>query len=276
VPDVLVARRGSTLVATLNRPEHANSVGGALFAELLAALEAGDADDDVRAIVTTGAGATYCVGGDRSHLEHALAEGSVDLGALGTHGMGGDIGTPVLSAAQRRADPIGIGRWVQRVLDVGTPTIAAINGGAAGGGLALALLHDIRIASSRARLAPNLVALGLAPEMGMTWLLPRLVGPSRAFDLVTRTTPIEADEALALGLVEQVVEPGELEDAALARAESFASLAPAAVRTAKWLLRQAAGSSLDDQLEREWQAQVRLFAAPETAATLRAFLGLSN
>jgi 2-(1,2-epoxy-1,2-dihydrophenyl)acetyl-CoA isomerase len=194
------------------------------------------------------------------------SEGQIDFHQLGYQGdLGGAWAMPESSLDQRRADALGWGRWVSRFLDIGTPLIAAINGGAAGGGLSLALLHDIRIASRTAKLAPAFVNLGVSAELGLSWMLPRIVGLPRAFDLLTRVTPIEAEEALELGLVEAVVEPAELLDAALARAQTFAQVPPVAVRTAKRLLRQATESTLETQLEREWSMQTRMFGFTETA-----------
>jgi 2-(1,2-epoxy-1,2-dihydrophenyl)acetyl-CoA isomerase len=271
--DVLIERRDKTVVARLNRPEHGNSIHGTLMRDLLSAAETADADDDVRAIVTIGEGSTYCAGADRDVITRFGAEGAIDLHELGFQGeVGGDWGLARLSAGQKRADTLGLGQWVHRFLNVGTPTIAAINGGAAGGGLALALLHDIRIASNRAKFAPAFITLGVSPELGLSWLLPRIVGWPKAFDLVTRVKPIEADEALEIGLVEAVVEPHELLDAALARAEQLAQLPPVAVRMVKRLLRQSTESTLEAQLEREWHNQTRLFGFEETGSTVKEYL----
>jgi 2-(1,2-epoxy-1,2-dihydrophenyl)acetyl-CoA isomerase len=271
--DVLVERRDTTLVARLNRPEHGNSVQGTLLRDLLHAFETADGDDGVRAIVTIGEGSTYCVGADRDVLGRVGSEGGINFHELGYQGaLGGDWGMPPLSAVQRRSDTLGFGRWVTRILDVSTPTIAAINGGTAGGGLALALLHDIRIASKTAKFAPVFIALGVSPEMGVSWLLPRIIGWPKAFDLLTRVRPIEADEALEIGLVETVVEPHELLDAALARAAHFAQLPPVSVRMVKRLLRQSTESTLETQLEREWHNQTRLFGFADTGAAVKAYL----
>jgi len=262
--DVLVERRDATVVARLNRPRHGNSVQGTLMRDLLHAFETADGDDTVRAIVTIGEGSTYCVGADRDVLGRVGAEGGIDFHELSYQGpLGGDWGMPPLSAVQKRSDTLGLGRWVMRILDVATPTIAAINGGIAGGGLALALLHDIRIASKSAKFAPSFIALGVSPEMGLSWLLPRIISWPKAFDLLTRVRPIEADEALEIGLVEAVVEPHELLDAALP---------PISVRMVKRLLRQSAESTLETQLEREWHNQTRLFGFPETGAAVKAYL----
>ena len=127
--DVLIERRDKTVVARLNRPEHGGSIHGTLMRDLLRAAETADADDDVRAIVTIGEGSTYCVGADRDVFTRFGAEGAIDLHELGFQGeVGGDWGLARLSAGQKRADSLGLGQWVNRFLNVGTPTIAAING----------------------------------------------------------------------------------------------------------------------------------------------------
>lgn len=209
-----------------------------LMRDLLSAVEAADHDDAVRAVVTTGAGSAYCVGADVTALGNLDPDGKVNLLDRGFQGeLGGDWGMPELSPAQKRSDTLGFGRWVTRFLDVGTPTIAAINGGIAGGGLSLALLRDIRIASTTAKFSPAFVALGVSPEMGLSWLLPRIVSVPKAFDLLTRTRPVSAAEALEIGLVEAVVEPGDLHDAALERAARLGELPPVSVRMVKRLLR---------------------------------------
>jgi enoyl-CoA hydratase/carnithine racemase len=268
VTDVLVERRGAVEVITLNRPERKNAFGGSLFGDVLEAAEAADRAPEVGAIVTTGAGRAYCVGADLAELDKVARAGPIDLGVLGVGGLGGDKGLPEQSPAQVQADHLGIGRWSMRFFGIGVPTIAAINGAAAGGGLALALLHDVRIGSREAKLAPALIRLGLAPEMGMTWLVPRMLGTARAFDVLTRATPIEADEALSLGLLDAVVEPSELLDAAIARAQALASLPAGAIRATKRLVQQAPASTFEAQLEREWMTQRQLFASAETAALI--------
>lgn len=269
--DVIVEQRGPVLLARLNRPTRGNSMHGSLSRELLQAVEAADGCDEVGAIVTTGVGRTYCVGGDREVLTGLVAQPPVDLAGLGPEGVGGEMDLS-MSSIQSRGDHLGSGHWALRFLDVGKPMVAAINGGAAGGGLAIALLHDVRIACRSAKLAPNFVALGLGPELGISWMLTRLVGVHKAFDLITRTKPIEADEALDVGLVDQLVEPDELLDAAIDRANAFASLPSVAVRMAKRLVRQAEQSTLADQLEREWSSMIRLFADPDTSERLTKFL----
>jgi 2-(1,2-epoxy-1,2-dihydrophenyl)acetyl-CoA isomerase len=265
--DLLVDRQDAVAVLTLNRPDQRNSIGGELLGELLEGVEAADAEPDVRAIVTTGGGPTYCVGADINTLT-ALSGSRMDLGLLGTDGVGGRTGLPVLPLDHRRVDHQGMGRWVTRFMDIGTPTVAAINGAAAGGGLAITLLHDVRIMSRTAKLAVGFNVLGFAPEMGMSWILPRLIGQAAAFRLLTSPAPIDADEALELGLVEQVVEPADLLETAVARAQTFTAMPDRYVRVAKRLLRQSWDGTLSDQVEREWTVQRMLFADDQAQAAV--------
>jgi 2-(1,2-epoxy-1,2-dihydrophenyl)acetyl-CoA isomerase len=276
--DVVVGTGDSHALITLNRPQRHNSVGGELFGELIEAVEAADADADVRAIITTGAGGSYCVGLDAKALVDQAPDG-IDVGELGTDGMAGRTGMPVLPYEARRVDHLGVGRWVNRFLEVGTPTIAAVNGAAAGGGFALAMLHDIRVMSRSAKLATAFPNLGLTAEMGLSWLLPRIVGHSRALRILTRGTPIGAEEAFDLGLVEALAEPDELLDVARDMARPFTTVYDRSVRTTKRLLREAWQSTLLDQLEREWVSQRLLLADPrmaESVQALRARLGRAD
>ena len=265
--DVVVDRRGSTAVIAMHRPE-ANAIGGTLMKDLLEAVEAADADPGVTAMVTTGVGRTYCVGADFAEmrgLAAAAAGAPLRLDHLGVDGIGGAKGLSYIDPAN---DALGIGRWTKRFLAVRKPTIAAINGAAGGGGLAIALLNDVRVAARGARLAFGWAAIGIGPEMGASWLLPRLVGGARAFALLTRTVPLEVDEAEAIGLIDQVVGPGELLDAALAAAERLAAISPDAYAAVKVLVRESYDRTLHEQLEREWAAQTKLFATNRVSSFL--------
>jgi enoyl-CoA hydratase/carnithine racemase len=255
--DVLLERHGRVALLELSRPHRANACGGTLMKDLLYAAEAADADPDVAAIVTTGAGRTFCVGADFAELAEKGLDGPIDLAVVGVDGVGGPKG---LEPIAPRDDTLGIGRWTLRMLALRTPSVAAINGAAGGGGLAIAMLHDVRIAARGARMRFGWSLLGLAPEMGMSWLLPHLFGAARTFELLTRTAPIEADEALALGLVTAVVEPSELRDAALEQASRLAALPAGGYAEMKALL-LSSGQPLSQQLADEWAAQTRRFRA---------------
>ncbi|MGQ4600629.1 enoyl-CoA hydratase-related protein [Nocardia sp. R6R-6] len=262
-----------SVVLTLDRPDRHNAIGGELLALLLEYAEHADGDGATRSIITTGAGRVYCAGGDLQSLRRG-GEGSViDLGELGTEALGGRTGIDRSSGGQIRDDHLGVGRWALRFSSIGVPTIAAINGAAAGGGFAVAMLHDIRIMASTAKFAPNFQRIGVAPEFGLTWVLPRIVGATRAYEILTRTTSIGAEEALELGLVQQVVEPQELMEAAHTRAEALHGGADQTLRAVKRLLLASSSSSFADQLEREWAAQNKLFLAPSTQRLLDQLAG---
>src|SRR5271168_3853776 len=130
--DVRCARQGRVAILTLNRPGPANTVAGTLFSDLLGLLEECDSAEQVGAIVTTGAGRTYCVGADAAELDALLDHSPIKLGDIGVDGLGGPKGLAPQSPSQMQADHLGIGRWVRRVLDIGLPMVAAINGAAAG------------------------------------------------------------------------------------------------------------------------------------------------
>lgn len=205
---VLAERRGAVLVLTLNRPDKLNAWSDQLEDRYFALLDAADADPDVRAVVVTGAGRGFCAGADMADLGQVDPAQAFEL--------------PV------RARP----RWYP--MTTRKPLIAAVNGAAAGLGLVEALFCDVRFATPRAKLTTAFAKRGLIAEYGIAWLLPRLVGQSRALDLLLSARVVLGDEALALGLVDRVVAPEELLDQAVAYATELAtSCSPAAMHVIK-------------------------------------------
>ena len=154
------------------------------------------ADDAVRVVVTTGEGDAFSAGADMSDLDSETARQG--LNAL-LHEHLGLTGT--LSAADRAFDRLGIGRETLAIKNYDKPLIAAVNGAAAGGGFALAMLHDIRLASERATFTSAFVRIGLVAEMGLSYTLPRAIGLEAAMDMMYTGRSVSADEALAMGLV---------------------------------------------------------------------------
>jgi 2-(1,2-epoxy-1,2-dihydrophenyl)acetyl-CoA isomerase len=145
------------------------------------------------------------------------------------------------------------------------PVLAAVNGVAAGAGLALACAADVRIASTEARFVPGYARIGVIPDSGGTWFIPRLIGWSRAFDWIATGEEASASRALEWGLVNEVVEPGALLDRAQAKARQYADMPGAAIGLTKALLHQSWGSTLSEQLEREAEAMPRALLAPGRA-----------
>jgi len=265
--DLLVERHGAVLLLRLHRPQRHNTIGGTMLRELADAFAEAARDDAVRAVVTIGAGATYCVGADVADFDRVRHLPAREM--LASNLIGGDKGLPELSPGQLRTDELGnAGRWTLRLWELEKPTIAALNGAAVGGGFGIALLHDIRIAADTARLGTGFAAAGLAPELAISHLLPRMVGLSRAADLMLTGRLMEAAEAQTLGIVSDVVPADRLEGHALELAARIAAGPPRGVQLTKRLLRRAVADGIEAGLRDEYTAQVALFDDPETRAAM--------
>ena len=234
---------------TLNRPERRNAWTRRMGIELRDALRQADERDDVRAVVVTGAGRDFCVGAD--------LEG------------GGTVFDEARAADGERAERLSLAAW-----DVRKPVIAALNGAVAGVGATLPLQWDIRLAGESTRITFVFVKRGLVPEAASTWLLPRLVGMSRATDLLLTGRLVGAREALDMGLVSRVVPDAELVASAQALAREIAEqTGPVAVALTKRLLWHMAGEPDPAAAERldsrvfGWATQ-----SPDAKEGIRAFL----
>ena len=209
-------------VVTLNRPEAKNAMNLAMTAELPDAVHALDADEAVRAIVVTGAGSTFCAGID-------LSEGAATFDASGHEEHNAELGVTDASLTDRFAF------WRLR-----TPTIAAINGAAIGAGLTMTLVFDIRIAAEDAKLRFPFVRMNLIPEANSTWMLPRLIGVSRALELFLTGRFFTGAEAAAMGLASRAVPSDQVLPAALEIAKEIATYAaPMAAGVTKDLVYRA-------------------------------------
>src|SRR5213080_1304941 len=231
---VLVEIAGGIGTVTLNRPEKLNAFDGAQCRELHEALRMLAGSEAVRVIVITGAGRAFCAGADLSVLG---ADGAPLVAA------GKDVALTIRSAPQ--------------------PVLAAVNGPAAGGGANLALACDYRIASDQASIGQVFHTLGLVPDWGGSFFLPRLVGTSRALELVWSARMVPADEALALGLFDRVVPHAELATETRRLAEQWAAQPAEAVRRAKAALYGSDTEALEAVLDLEILHQNELFATPE-------------
>jgi enoyl-CoA hydratase len=245
---VLRDRRDATLVLTLNRPEKLNALSTAMLEELDAALDEAESDRDVRVVVVTGAG-------DRAFV------------------AGADIGE------YAELDHVGFVEYQHRSRDVftridafGTPVVGAINGYAFGGGFEIALCCDVLIASSTAVFALPEGLLGLCPGGGGTQRLTRAVGPFVANDMLLSARRLTAEQAHALGLVAEVVAPEGLLDAALAKADAIAKIAPLAARTMAELVRVAGDADLEHGLDDEQAALAKLRETTDADEGIRAFV----
>ena len=231
----------------LNRPRRFNALDGEMIALLDEALSRFAGDEAVRALVLLGGRRAFCFGADLAGLP------------------GGDALASTLDALLPRFQSV-----IRRVAEFPVPTIAAISGFATGAGLDLALACDLRIATESSKLGVAFLRMGLVPDGGGTWRLPRLVGLGRAFDLVYGSDAVTAERAEAIGLVNRVVAPDRLEEAALGLARTIGSLPPAAVRAAKRLLLDDLGRDFPSSLLAEAREQTVLFRSPEFAAAVAA------
>jgi 2-(1,2-epoxy-1,2-dihydrophenyl)acetyl-CoA isomerase len=246
MPEVETTRDGSVLTITLNRPDKLNAFDAAAHEAFRAALKEA-ADAEVRAVVLTGAGRGFCVGQDLGELQ----QGDRDIAGL------------------LRA------RWNRHVLGLRgleKPVLAAVNGATAGAGLSLACACDLRVAADSAAFVPAFVNVGLVPDTGGSWLVPRLLGYARAFEWMCSGRKIGAEEALAWGLVAEVIAADDALARTQERAAELAALPTKAIAMTKRLFERAAGSSLGDQLELEAQLQVAATRTEDFAEGVAAFL----
>ncbi len=230
---ILQTRDGAILTVTLNLPETRNPISDTAMVEaLIAAMEAADRDMAVRCVVLTGAGSAFSSGGDLKAMRP-------DAGGL-------RAGRPVET---RRNYKYGIQRLPLMFQSLEVPVIAAVNGHAIGAGLDLATMCDVRVAAESAKFAESFVRLGIIPGDGGAWLLPRIVGFSRATELALTGEMIDAAEALRIGLVSHVVADADLMAKAREVAVKIAANPPHAVRMTKRLLREGQTADLKNILE---------------------------
>jgi enoyl-CoA hydratase len=209
---------------TLDRPDRLNVINEDLIVDLTTALRASSGDDSCRAIVLTGAGRAFCAG--------------LDLREMIEPPPGDRMGLPqaLMHRAQRVA---GI---VPEIRKVAKPIVAAVNGAASGGGFAISLICDVRIAAESARFNAAFVKIGVSGcDLGVSWTLPRLVGASRAFELMLTGRMIDAEEAERMGLLAQVVPDDQVVDAALRTAELIAANSPFGV----WMTKEVMWANLE-------------------------------
>jgi 2-(1,2-epoxy-1,2-dihydrophenyl)acetyl-CoA isomerase len=230
-----VRRSDGAAWLVLDRPDALNALDLATKEALLAALEAASTDDSVRAVALAGRGRAFCVGEDLRELRTAYQAGHApELG----------------ETLERHYAPI-----VQLLADMPKPTVALVNGIAAGAGVSLALACDLRVASSAASFKLAFSGVGLVPDAGATWNLPRLVGLSIAMRMVLLDDPVKADEALAIGLVSRVFPAEEFERLAAATVAALAAGPTLAHARAKALLRGGLQAGLGAALDAEAAAQ---------------------
>ncbi len=255
--ELLVEQKDRIVVITLNRPERLNAISRDMLNELSAKVVEANKDPDVRCIILTGAGRGFCAG--------------LDLVAVGEGGIGSSSGNSKGANRPRqlfdlRDAPINV-MW-----NIDTPIICAVNGAAAGYGMDLTLLCDIRIAAESSKMAAVTAKRNVVPESGGTWLLPRLIGWAKAAELYYRARTIDAAECLELGLVNTVVPDDKLMETAMQWAEEIADNAPMAVQTTKRMMRMGLEESYDTAVDHLMVHLGAMFQSEDFEEGVKAFL----
>ena len=255
-PEVLYEVADQIATNTLNAPHRMNTISGAMLDELSERLLEADRSRDVRVIILTGSGRAFCAGLDLA-AQTAGPKGSLgNLGSLDSKPGEFDI---------RNAPPIVLHH-------IDTPTICALNGGAAGYGLDLALGCDIRIAAESAKLSPGFAKRGILPESGGTWLLPRMVGYAKAAEIAFTGRTLLAGEALELGIVNHVVPNGDLVSQSRELASEIAANAPLAVRAIKRMMRAAETETFDQNVHHVFLQLLPLMRTDDFREGVAAFM----
>jgi 2-(1,2-epoxy-1,2-dihydrophenyl)acetyl-CoA isomerase len=248
---LLVSREDGIGTVTINRPDKLNAFYGSMRQDIAAAVGELAGDPAVRVLVITGAGRAFCAGADIGYMKDLLERGDIEnFTAL-----------------------VEAGRGVVTVIrETPKPVLASVNGAAAGGGANLALACDLRIASDRASIGQTFSRIGLHPDWGATFFLPRLVGPSRAFELFAGGDMVSAEDARRLGLFNRVVPHEHLAAATRALALELAARPPLALALAKKAVYASEAHSLSEMLDLELEHQLRCFASRDAREGFAAFL----
>lgn len=250
VNQILFESAEGIALVTLNRPEKLNAFAGPMREELLAALMQAGEDPAIRVVTITGAGRAFCAGGDVAYLQRLQKENR-------TAGL-----QELLEAGAKIVTAI---RTMPKFV------LASINGVAAGAGCNLALACDYRIAARAATFAQSFVRIGLHPDWGGTFFLPRLVGPSRAMEMMMTGRAVDAKEALSMGLVDRVVEDEALREEAMKLARAVAQGPPLAISAIKAAIEHSGRNSLEEQLALESRHQLKVFESADSREGITAF-----
>ena len=244
---VELERRGTTGIITMNRPEALNALNDQVLRDLEQVLDQVEQEEEILVAVITGAGRSFVAGADIGQMSQLSAVEAKKFGVYGN-------------------------QVFLKLENLTKPTIAAVNGFALGGGCELSLACDIRLASEKAKFGQPEVGLGITPGFGGTQRLPRLIGVSRAMELILTARTISAQEALELGLVSHVYGPEELMDRALELADAIAANAQVAVRQSKAAIRRGLQTDMATGAAYESEAFALCFATVDQKEAMRAFL----
>lgn len=247
---ILLERDGAVARITLNRPDVGNALDVSMSRALMEAVIAVEEDDSVRCVLITGNGRLFCAGGDVAAFSRA-----------------GDALPSFLKEITAY-----LHNAVSRLARMEKPVVTAINGAAAGAGIGLALVGDIAIADPRAGFALAYTGIGVSPDGGSTWLLPRLVGLRRAQELCLRNRKVGAAEAVEIGMITRVAAEGEVLNEAAALAQELAGSATVALGATRRLLLDGAVNSLETQLDAESRSIAALARTADGKEGIASFL----
>ena len=246
---LLLTVNGSIARLTLNRPESGNAIDLATARAFLDAAMRCDDDPRIRCVILTGTGKYFCVGGD--------------IGAFASAEEGTARFLESLANTMHQA--------LTRVASMRKPLVVLVNGPAAGAGLSLAILGDVVLTARSAHFTAGYSAIGLTPDCGLTWSLPRVVGLRKAQEMILTNRRVSAAEAESIGLVTRSVEDGALEDEGISVANSLARSATAALGASRRLLLDSLASTFQTQLDAEARAITQAGASPECQEGIAAF-----
>ena len=250
--DLLFEQRGNIAIITLNRPERLNAISGPMLNALSEQLIACQRDPEVRVVVLTGSGRGFCAGLDLVDQQQRIG--------------GGDGPRPGYSLFDLRdAPPVVLNRMDK-------PVLCALNGPAAGYGMDMALLCDIRVASDRAKMGAVFARRGVLPESGGTWILPRLLGWAKAAEVAFLGRVLDAQESLDAGLVNQVVPHDQLMNVTLGLAEEIAANAPLSVQATKRMMRLGMDEPFEAAVDHIYLQLLPLFGSDDFKEGVRAFM----
>ncbi|MGI9108336.1 MAG: enoyl-CoA hydratase/isomerase family protein [Pyrinomonadaceae bacterium] len=248
---IKVSERDGIMTITLNRADKLNAFAGHMRRDLGEVLERAGGDEGVRVVVITGAGRAFCAGGDVAAMDQMMEREEQD----------------------EFARMLGAGRRVvMAIREMVKPVVASINGVASGAGFNLALACDLRIAAESARFSQSFVKVGLHPDWGGTYFLPRLVPSNIACEMFFLGEAIDSGRALALGLVNRVVADDQLTVETARLAERLRDAPPEAIAAAKHAVYMSDAADLEEMLQYETEAQLRCFQTSDAREGVRAFL----
>ena len=246
-PEVLYEVAGHIATIRFNRPERQNTISGPMLEAFTERLIEANEDPEVRAVVITGTGRFFCAGLD-------MRGGGI---AAGLSEQGGSKRRPPATNLDLRNTPPTVLHGVDK------PTICALNGSAAGYGMDMALGCDIRIMSEAAKLSAAFTVRGVLPESGGTWILPRLLGWSKASEIIFSGRTLGAEECLSLGLVSKIVAADAVAESARGLAEEIAANAPLAVQAAKRMMRMGMNENFNDRVHHVFLQLLPLFKSED-------------